>query len=307
MKSINIYSLLLSFIFIGVFLTSCEDKIDVTLDDADAIIVIDAFLTDVPGVVQEIVVTQSQSYFDNSSPVPVEDAIVTVNIPGYGGVEPTYIFEYVDGKYVLDPGPNTSIAVLDFKDFDLAVTVGDVVYSSTTQLNRSPEVEEIRQEVRNGEIGSIDGGIYCEVIARDFTGSGDTYWIKSFKNGTFLNRPEEINLAFDGGFDQGAESDGLIFIAPIRELINPIPDSTEVADEVSPWMTGDVCKVEIHSISNSTFAFMELLRDQLLNGRNGIFAEPLANSPSNITASNGSDVLGAFNVAQVTSLEIVVE
>ena len=99
----------------------------------------------------------------------------------------------------------------------------------------------------------------------------------------------------------------MIFIPPIRELVNPVRDSTEVEDDISPWTTGDICRVEIHSLSNSTFAFMELVRDQLLNGRNGIFAEPLANSPSNITASDGSIVLGAFNVAQVTSLELLVE
>ena len=301
MKSINIYSLLLAFVSLSFLLTSCEDKIDVTLDDADAIIVIDAFLTTTPGEVQEIVVTKSQSYFDNGAPVPVEDADVAI------GVDDVIVpFDYVDGVYLWQPDINSSISD-NGTTYTLYVTINDVTYSSTTELGRSPEIEEIRQEVKDGEIGFVDGGTYCEVIARDFEGKGDTYWIKAFKNGTFLNRPEEINLAFDGGFDQGSESDGLIFISPIRELINPVPDSTEVADDISPWATGDVCRVEIHSLSNSTFAFMELVRDQLLNGQNGIFAEPLANSPSNIVASDGSNVLGAFNVAQVTSLELLVE
>ena len=301
MKSINIYSLLLIFVFINIFLTSCEDKIDVTLDDSETIIVIDAFLTDTPGEMQEIAVTRSQSYFNNGAPEAVEDADVSIV------VEDVIIpFEYNDGKYVWNADFNNNLSN-NGTTFTLNVTIGDVTYSSDTDLGRSPEIDEIRQEVREGEIGSVDGGTYCEVIARDFEGKGDTYWIKTFKNGTFLNRPEEINIAFDGGFDQGAESDGLIFIPPIRELVNPVPDSTEVADELSPWSTGDICKIEIHSISNSTFAFMELVRDQLLNGRNGIFAEPLANSPTNIVASDGSVVLGAFNVAQVTSLEVEIE
>jgi hypothetical protein len=301
MKSINIYSLLLTFFSISIFLTSCEDKIDVTLDDADAIIVIDAFLTNTPGEVQKIVVTNSQSYFDNGAPMPVEDANVAI------GVDDVIVpFDYKDGIYIWQPDINSSISDIG-STYTLYVTINNVTYSSTTELGRSPEIEEIRQETRENEIGALDGGTYCEVIARDYEGKGDTYWIKTFKNGNFLNRPEEINLAFDGGFDQGAQSDGLIFIPPIRELINPIRDSTEIADDISPWTKGDVCRVEIHSLSNSTFAFMELLRDQLLNGRNGIFAEPLANSPSNIIASDGSIVLGAFNVAQVTSLELLVE
>lgn len=302
MKSIKIYSLIIAFGIINIFFTSCEDKIDVTLDDADAIVVIDAFLTDIPGETQEIIVTRSQSYFDNSAPAPVEDANVAIAIGG----DALITFEYENGKYVWQPSNGTSIADID-TIYELIVIVDGIEYTSSLDLGRSPEIDEIRQEIREGEIGSVDGGIYCEVIARDFDGKGDTYWIKTFKNGVYLNRPEEINLAFDGGFDQGAESDGLIFIPPIRELVNPFPDSTEIADEISPWAPGDICKVEIHSISNTTFAFMELLRDQILNGNNGIFAEPLANSPSNITASDGSQVLGVFNVARVTSDEIVIE
>ncbi len=301
MKSININSLFLALFSIAILFTSCEDKIDVTLDDADTIIVIDAFLTDTPGEIQEIVVTKSQSYFDNGEPVLVDNAEVAIGI-----TDVLIPFDYEDGKYVWRPDANSSLSG-NGTSFTLYVTIEDVIYSSIAELGRSPQIDEIRQEIRENEIGSVDGGTYCEVIARDFEGKGDTYWIKTFKNGTFLNRPEEINLAFDGGFDGGAESDGLIFIPPIRELVNPFPDSTEVADEISPWNTGDLCKVEIHSISNSTFAFMELVRDQLLNGRNGIFAEPLANSPSNIIASDGSTVLGAFNVAQVTSLEVEIE
>lgn len=301
MRNTKIHTLL--FAFLGVILfTSCEDKIDVELDDAEAIVVIDAFLTDVPGAAQEITVTRSQSYFDSSFPEPITDAFVSISV----GSDILINFEYIDGKYIWQPNSGESLA--DFaQPYVLNVQLGDVVYSATDSLKRTPQIDEIRQEVREDEIGSVDGGIYCEVIARDELGKGDTYWIKTFKNGVFLNRPEEINLAFDGGFDQGAQSDGLIFIPPIRELVNPFPDSTEVADDISPWAVGDQCRVEIHSISNSTFAFLEIVRDQLLNGQNGIFAEPLANAPSNISASDGSTVLGAFNVAKVSSLEVVIE
>lgn len=52
---------------------------------------------------------------------------------------------------------------------------------------------------------------------------------------------------------------------------------------------------------------MELIRDQILNGSNGIFAEPLANASSNIASPDGSAVLGVFNVAKVTSKEVVIE
>ena len=65
---------------------------------------------------------------------------------------------------------------------------------------------------------------YCEFFARDLLGLGNSYWIKSFKNDTFLNRPSEINIAFDASFDAGGEVDNLIFIPPIRDNINPNDD-----------------------------------------------------------------------------------
>jgi len=79
MRNTKIHTLL--FAFLGVILfTSCEDKIDVELDDAEAIVVIDAFLTDVPGAAQEITVTRSQSYFDSSFPEPITDAFVSISV-----------------------------------------------------------------------------------------------------------------------------------------------------------------------------------------------------------------------------------
>ena len=44
---------------------------------------------------------------------------------------------------------------------------------------------------------------FGQLYARDFTGPGDTYWIKTWKNGTFLNKPNEINIAYDAGFSAG--------------------------------------------------------------------------------------------------------
>ena len=48
---------------------------------------------------------------------------------------------------------------------------------------------------------------------------------------------------------------------------------------------------EISSTETKLKSTIFLAGDQLLNGRNGIFAEPLANSPSNITASDASGVV----------------
>ena len=68
-----------------------------------------------------------------------------------------------------------------------------------------------------------------------------------------------------------------------------------------PYEEGDTVLVELHSINNQAFNFLEIARDQINNGDNGIFSIPLANTRSNITASDDSLVLGFFNVAGVST------
>lgn len=297
----NVGQLLLFTLLVIVSMTSCEDKIEVDLADVDPQVVVDAWLTDDPED-QIIKLTWSQPYFDSSDPVGITDALVSI------AVEDILLgFDHVgNGEYVYSPSEFQSLSNFG-TDFTLLILIDDVEYTATASIHRVPEIDEIRQEIRENELGSVDGGIYCEFIARDLEGLGDTYWIKSFKNGRFLDGPDELNLAYDAGFDVGVESDGLVFIPPIRELTNPMPDSIAVADEISPWAPGDICKVEIHSINNDAFEFMTLVRDQILNGDNGIFASPLANAQGNVTASDGSTVLGVFNIAKVSRREIVVQ
>ena len=66
--------------------------------------------------------------------------------------------------------------------------------------------------------------------------------------------------------------------------------------------------MDIWSISNEAFAFLNIARDQITNGDNGIFGIPVANSPSNIINFDTEEpILGIFNVAAVSSAEKVVE
>jgi hypothetical protein len=175
-------------------------------------------------------------------------------------------------------------------------------------MNDVPPIDSITQEFREDEFGSPDG-IYAQFFARDLIGEGNTYWIKTYKNGVFLNKPLEINLAYDAGFSAGSAVDGLIFIPPIREAINRVPDEdTDDNSDVAPWAVDDEIKVEIHSISLEAFNFMGTAQRQMINGLNGIFSEPVINTPGNIINTTGSEkILGVFNVAAVSEMTRVIQ
>lgn len=288
-------------LIIGVItMHSCEDPIDVELEDAESLITVDAWINGNPED-QTIRLTQSQPYFESNFTPGITGANVIVR--RNDGQE----FAFDDsgnGNYTW-VSDGTSIGEVG-DDFELEINVNGETLSAITSLFRVPNVDSIHQDFVT-DFGLVDG-IMIEILTRDLPGIGDTYWIKTFKNGVYLNKAEEINIAFDAGFDSGAETDGIVFIPPIRFLLNPVEDDNPTDSiEIPSWIPGDIARVEVHSISNDAFSFLETTRDQLLNSDNGIFAEPLANTLGNVTSSSGNTVLGVFNVAAISTEERVID
>ncbi|MBT8233321.1 MAG: DUF4249 domain-containing protein [Saprospiraceae bacterium] len=289
----------LSFLIIILLaLNACEDPIDVELQESETQIVVDAWLTNTPGQ-QQIRLTKSQPYFNNTFAEGITNANVIVTNVTSGDV---YNFqESENGNYLYTLNPNQVLGEVN-DEFELNIETNGERLSATSKLNDVPPVDSIDQEFRDDEV-FLDDGIYCQFFARDLAGLGDTYWIKTFKNGEYLNRAGEINIAYDASFDSGGEVDNLVFIPPIREAVNPLDDdSIPIA-----WEPGETIRVEIHSITNEAFGFLEITRDQLLNSQSGIFAAPLSNTKGNIVnESSDTEVLGIFNVAGVSVREEVI-
>lgn len=268
---------------------SCEDPIDVPLQDGGVQVVVDAWI-DNQVKDQEIVLSLSQPYFDSTQPEIIRDAQVVVNRDDGASFDFSHIG---DGRYVWSSNGESLGNEGDV--FTLNVDYDNLNYTSTSIIHRVPVIDSVGVEFRVDEI-FLDDGYYTQFYARDPMGKGDTYWIKTFHNGAYLDKSQELNIAYDAGFDAGSGVDGLIFIPPLRELTNRLDE-----DLLSvPYELGDTVSVELHSINNQAFNFLEIARDQINNGDNGIFSIPLANPRGNITASDGSLVLGFFNVAGVS-------
>lgn len=288
-KNIFVYILVL-------FVVACEDVIEVEVADSEPILVVDAWISDELKD-QKITLSLSQEFFNANATPRISDATVSLS----SSTGSTYEFEHSsNGEYVWAHNSETLGNTGD--QFTLSIMWNNVMYTATSELNRVPNLDSISQEFRTDELFGGDG-IYCEFFARDPAGRGDAYWIKTFKDGAYLNRPSEMNIAVDAAFDGGSGIDGLIFIPPIRELVNPIDDEFLVV----PWNPGEEIRVEIHAINLEAFQFLEIARDQMTNGQNGIFALPLANTRTNLTASDETKVLGFFNMASVSSLEEIIQ
>ena len=302
------------FIFTIFFLNSCEDKIDLELEQDGAQLVVDAWINNLSET-QEIRLRRTAPYFEAAFTPEVLGATITV----YEGnladsmITDVFVFEDTDedGNYTWTPAAGESLAK-EGKDYALVIELNGDEYVSLSTANRTAQVDSIGYEFRESIVGQPEG-IYAQIYAIDKAGEGDAYWIKSYKNGAFLNKPQEMNISFDGAFSPGGGSDGFLFLPPIREGINRIPDFEDDAPDdmdIPPWMVGDSVRVEVHSITLEAYFHLFQAREQMTQGDNGLFATPITNIPTNIIAQSENakeEPLGFFNVAMVGIAERVIE
>lgn len=290
--------------FVGVLaLWSCEDRIDVELPKSDPVVVIDAWINNKPEP-QTIKVLRTIPYFENSSLPGLNEAIVQVQDLTD---DVNYSFEKTDddGAYVWQPTAGQPYFGKIGNEYKLSVQVGNAIYEAYSSMNRVPEVDSISYRFEEGNDFFPDA-YFAGVYARDFVGVGDAYWIKAWKNGKYLNLPGEINISYDAGGSPGATVDGIPFIQPIRDGINPF-DQDENDDILPPYEPGDSVYVEIHSINYDSYVFLNevIIQTDRPGGFAELFAQPLANVSSNILISdetpNSTKVIGFFTTSAVTS------
>jgi hypothetical protein len=307
----NVFNLI-SILLLTLLIASCETKINPVLEKADPVLVVDAWVTNKPGD-QTIILTQTQAYFDNTTPPPVTGAVVTV-IENQSKV---YLFNEDaarPGYYVWKPIGSEVFGAVG-NSYKLTVQANGENYEAASRMGPVPPVDSIT--FKKNEPTELNPDFYRgQFYAKDVIGKGDTYWIRTYKNGVLLNKPSEINIAYDAGFQSGGnffsrivkkangqDSTVLVdFIPPIRGRINP--NDKDASDKaLSPYMPGDSAYVEIHSVTVAAFDYLNdvSIQTNRPGGFSELFARPIGNVPTNIVNvnANGKKALGFFNVAAV--------
>ncbi|TAE41578.1 MAG: DUF4249 domain-containing protein [Runella slithyformis] len=278
------------------FLSSCEDVVPIDVTPGPTQLVIDGWLTDQPGP-QQIKLTNSAAYFENSPAKPVLGATVTV------ADEKGRIFEFKDlknnGVYVWNPASVRDTLARRGLRYGLQIKTGTEEYVAQTAFNRVPKIDSITYFSEKPAVAPQKGpkeGFRAEFWSRDPTGRGDCYWIKAFKNNKYFNRTENIAVAYDGAFSQGSASDGLIFILPIRRSINP-----------ELWAEKDTVRVELHAVPLEAYYFLQQVQQE--GGNQGLFATPPANILTNVLNrdAKGRKALGFFGASSVSSFTTIID
>ncbi|GAB3327909.1 hypothetical protein GCM10027299_29170 [Larkinella ripae] len=297
MKNTHLYGFsLVHLILLGLLvlgLTSCEDPIDINLQTGPSQLAVDAWLTDQPGS-QTIRLTKTAGYFDAAQPPAALGATVIV------ADEDSVIHEFTDvkgnGTYVWTPKTGETFGKIG-KKYLLGIRYEGQEYYAIAQMRRVPAVDSIVFREQKPNPLEDRTAYQGEFYATDLPNETDYYWIRTYRNGKRLDGTNNIVVSYDGSFNNSADTDGLLFIQPIRWSMNP--DSL--------YNLNDSVKVEVLSITPDAFYFFLQLSTQINNG--GLFASPPANVPTNVVNRNasGPKAVGFFGVSALSSKTVQVE
>lgn len=283
---INTLYLYLFIAGLSFFLVSCEDPIDISLDEGKSQLAVDGLLLLEDGP-QQIRLTLTGKYFDNNSQAaPATGAKVTV------GTLSGQVFNFSEDP--LNPGIYRSSESLPAKTgefYGILIEYQGQRFGAFSQVRRRMVIDTLNQEERPSEFGN-EAGSYLNLVVRDSAGIGDFCWIRYNLNGKEDLRPGRLNQALpvDGAFNPGA-ADGLEFIYPIQNSIN--------GDK--GYLVGDTITVSLLTIDPDQWRFLKEMDIQLNNV--GLFANPIANVRGNIQNLDSTSTVkavGHFGVAQVS-------
>lgn len=260
---------------------SCETVIKADLDTGPAQLSVDGSVTDQPGK-QIIRLTQTAAYFDSAKPPVASGA--TVSVTDNTGKIYAFTDPDNDGYYIWQPPTTKDTLGRIGRTYRLAVKWNGDDYSAISVLNRVPTVDSI--VFRNERLTPVSQkfGYKAEFYARDPAGAIDYCRIRFYRNDTLQNGSQKIILAYNGAFRGSADTDGLMFIRPIRQSVNP----------ENLYQMDDRVRIDIQSVTGEYFDFMDQVNTQINNS--GLFAQPPANVPTNIINANakGRKATGFF-------------
>lgn len=294
MKSIFKIALLSCFAFM---FASCEDVVQIKLDEGSNLYVIDAFVNSLR-VDQVIKITNNSSYFSNSNPGGVSGATVILTDLTENK---QYIFNYTsNGNYVYTLATTDTMAKPNH-NYALNVTIDGGLYTAETMQKRYASIDSISVQLNDNSFGfgqaSSDSTYFCVLFAKDKADSQpDFYWIKTFRNDTLFSDAGDLNVNIDG-------TGGEITNSPVDSLYFTPPGSLL---GFKRYRRHDKCKVEIHSIMRNTYNFFTQAQTQINNG--GLFATTPENVKTNITTPSGkTKAVGWFSISSVATKSVVVK
>lgn len=274
-------------------LSACTDTIDLNIAKGTSYPVLDAWITNEPGL-QVIKLTQSvTSYTDQTPATVIKDAIITLIDETAGQ---TYPFNFNDSAYTFNPGDNTSVGVRGHA-YRLRVVYKGETFEAVDTIKNVPPIDSITYKYKTKSENAVpEDGYEARFHATDIKGELNYYWIRSYRNNIW-HRVEDV-YSVDGSYDQSV-LDGTSFIQPLEEAIT---------NREHPYLLGEKIIVKMRSLTYQSHFFLTQVQAQIEAG--GLFAKVLENvrcNATNITPGGKQKLLGWFGTSAVSSNEKVIQ
>ncbi len=286
------FKLFFLFTCLSFALVSCEKTITLDLEQTQPKMVIEGFLTfDSVGNPVETYIKLSKSawFYDKGAKPPVSGASVKVSD---GEAEYEFVESpEVKGYYL----PKTSMKGKFGRTYQLTVNAEGKTYTAADRLifsaSRINNMESVFDEDLKKELENTD----------DLTDEEKAEFYRVFLYADVVKNPSErTNFRFKfykNGIPRNFEGQG-VFVAD-DEFIKENVDGIEFA---TPYALNDTAKIEIYVISREALVYyMDL--STVLNNDGGMWGPVPANARTNLSGG----ALGFFQLAQVTTSEIVVK
>jgi hypothetical protein len=273
----NILLILLTCLF---FFSSCEDVIELQLNEGKDAIVVDGWLTTGTGP-HYIKLFKTVPYFEHPEFQALRNA--TIKLSDDRGNQETLV-EMEPGMYEIK-----AIKGAVGQTYTLEILLAEGSYKAVTTLPRLPvPVDSVIYTYKKKSAIVLEEGYYPGMFGQELPGLGDFLMIKMKKNGTWLKAAEDINLLSDQYIDGNYIYDGKLNVQ-------------------KPFKKDDLVRFEFWSLSEDAFRFWEDIQTQLNN--EGLFAVPSVNARTNLEkmTPQSMDIVGYFGASEVMVLETVVK
>lgn len=280
----------ISSLIIIAFFASCEDVIDVPLNEQDE----DYYMVEARITTLE----NPWVYISKTMPVTVDEAlagisnaIVTISNDESPAQSITLIESPDSTGYYTVPDGVEYIGMVG-RTYDLRIeTPEGVVITSSETLYRVEPIDSI--QVRPSLRGDMRF-LAVFTYGNEPEGIGDYYKWDVFTNDTLINDAQYLSFASDE-FVDGNYVNSL-------EILTDFHDPADESERVLKYL--DTVRVEQTSISPFAYNFYFQMINQASTGF--LFSVPPANLPSNLTASNGTEVYGIFNAQDISISNMVI-
>ena len=257
-------------IFLG-SLTSCEDVIDVELNNAPPRLVIEANLSvwEDGSNSATVKLTTTAPYFNNNVPF-VSDAIVTVT----DGNDVEYNFNYTqDGVYVATIPLQVNVR------YTLKIVYEEETYTATEQLYTVSPLEFVEQR--------DDGGF-----------SGEDIELKAF----FTDPENERNFYFFEGLSSRGDA---LDVYKDEFFDGNTIFGYYLVDDLAP---GDEVQFNLYGVSEAYYNFMFILLQQTGSGGGPFETQPATVRGNIVNETNDTNYpLGYFRISEVSTLNYTVQ